>query len=92
MQLKHARPKQLALAGTPAGTALSALRYLGPGHVTPQVIAQVRSALPAKEFKVLREETGAMPAWLSDTFFRYEHPAREHSESEQSSPKELALV
>ena len=92
MQLKHARPKELALAGTPAGTALRALWYLGPGHVTPRVIAQVRSALPAEEFKALREETGAMPAWLSDTFFHFEHPTKEQSESVESAPKELALV
>ncbi|MGD0747940.1 MAG: DUF6088 family protein [Acidimicrobiales bacterium] len=90
LQLKHARPKEMALAGRPAGTALRALRYLGPGHVTPQVIARVRSALSAGEFEVLREETGAMPAWLSDTFFHFEHPDEEQAELKPLT--ELALV
>ena len=39
------------------------------GPRDPSGHCSVRSALPAEEFKALREETGAMPAWLSDTFF-----------------------
>jgi len=80
VQLRHAAPKELVLAGTPAGEALRALRYLGPKQVTPEVIAQVRGALPVAEFKMLREETNAMPGWLSDEFYRYEHPRSESSE------------
>lgn len=68
------------MAGTPAGEALRALRYLGPKQVTPEVIAQVRSALPVAEFKMLRKETNAMPGWLSDEFYRYEHPRSGSSE------------
>ncbi len=74
VQLRHAAPKELVLAGTPAGEALRALRYLGPKQVTPAVIAQVRGALPVAEFTTLREETNAMPAWLSDEFYRFERP------------------
>ncbi len=73
MRLQHASAKELRLAGRPAGTALSALRYLGPANVTPEVLAQVRSALPAEEFEVLRGETAAMPAWLHDAFYRFEY-------------------
>jgi uncharacterized protein DUF6088 len=74
VQLRHAAPRELVLAGTPAGDALRALRYLGPEQVTPAVIARVRGELPVAEFKTLREETNAMPAWLSDEFYRFEHP------------------
>lgn len=80
VQLRHAAPKELVLAGTPAGEALRALRYLGPKQVTPAIIAQVRDALPVAEFKTLREETNAMPGWLSDEFYRYEHPQSGSSE------------
>ena len=73
MRLQHVPARELALAGRPAGTALAALRYLGPEQATSTVIAQVRAQLPEAEFAALREETAAMPAWLSDTFFRFEH-------------------
>jgi hypothetical protein len=56
--------------------------------VTPAVIAQVRSTLPVAEFKTLREETNAMPAWLSDEFYRYEHP--QSRSSERQVVRELA--
>jgi N-methylhydantoinase A/oxoprolinase/acetone carboxylase beta subunit len=82
MRLQHASPREMALAGRPAGTALSALRYLGPSQVTPQVIAKIRSSLPPSEFVTLREETGAMPSWLSDAFFRFEHSAKVSSANE----------
>ena len=88
MRLQHASPKELALAGRPAGTALSALRYLGPKYVTPQVITQVRSSLPESEFAFLRAETTVMPGWLSDVFYRFEHP----KESAPSTETEMAVV
>jgi hypothetical protein len=87
MRLKHVSPKELALAGRPAGEALRALRYLGPKQVTPAVIAKVQGVLPAAEFKTLREETSAMPAWLSDAFFRFER-----SEGVEAESKEMALA
>ncbi len=79
LRLKHVQPRELALAGRPAGTALSALRYLGPSKVNSQVIERIHSALPAEEFRVLRDETGAMPAWLSDAFFHFENPVEERT-------------
>jgi len=53
---------------------LSALRYLGPNHVTSKALAQVRSILREPEFEFLRAETSAMPSCLSGTFYRVEHP------------------
>jgi len=80
IRLQHAPQGELAHAGQPAGTALSALRYLGPDRVTPEVIAKVRSALPESEFRTLREESPAMPSWLSDAFFRLERRERSRRE------------
>jgi hypothetical protein len=73
VQLRHASNRWLTLAGTPAGTALSALRYLGKGGVNREVLEHVRSVIGLNEFVRLRNETGAMPAWLSDELFRFEH-------------------
>jgi hypothetical protein len=90
VQLRHAAPRELVLPGTPAGDALRALRYLGPKQVTPAVIAQVRGALPPAEFKTLREETNAMPAWLSDEFYRFEHPGAGASTGQMVSEPAIA--
>lgn len=73
--LKHTTPRKMALAGRPAGMALSALRYLGKEQVTPEVIEAIRRQLPLEEFEVLRSATHAMPGWLSDMFYRHR---REH--------------
>jgi hypothetical protein len=74
VRLQHAPPREMALAGRPAGEALTALRYLGPEGVSSEAIARVRSALPEEEFAVLRGATTAMPSWLSGAFFHFEHP------------------
>lgn len=66
VKLRHASARQLALANTPAGTALAALRYLGPDAVTERTIRQVRRRIGARQFALLLNATGAMPAWLSD--------------------------
>ena len=89
MRLQHVSSRELALAGRPAGTALAALRYLGPERVTSAVISQVRTKLPAAEFTALREETAAMPAWLSDAFFRYEHTEEPGPNQEPSRARGL---
>jgi len=64
----------MSLAGQPAGDALSALRYLGPAGVNGDAINRIREALSKEEFEVLRGATTVMPSWLSDAFFRREHP------------------
>jgi hypothetical protein len=70
IRLQHASPRRFALAGRPAGTALSALRYLGRKNVTREVIEHVRRQLPSAEFEALRTALTAMPAWLSEALNR----------------------
>ncbi len=62
--LKHTCARKLALAGRPAGLALSALWYLGKGQVTPEVVTKVRSQLEPAEFEALRH--APLPAWMSE--------------------------
>lgn len=73
IRLQHASPRKLMLAGRPAGLALAAMWYLGKGEVSTRTIEKIRSKLPSGEFDALRAATSAMPAWMSDVFFRYEH-------------------
>lgn len=72
IRLQHTSLRKLALAGRPAGVALSALYYLGREEVTPVVIEKVRQKLEPAEFQTLRSSTELMPSWMSDVFYRYE--------------------
>ena len=73
VELRHAAPRKFALAGTLAGLAVSALRYLGRQGTTPLVIETIRARLPAAELRVLEEHPGVMPAWMVDVLL---HPKR----------------
>lgn len=66
VRLVHASRRRLALAGRPAGEALSALWYLGKNAVGPKEIAQVKRKLSTSEYEVLRQSTQVMPSWMSD--------------------------
>lgn len=72
IRLQHVSSRKLALAGRPAGLALAALWYLGKGEVSATTIAKIQSKLASNEFEVLKSSTSAMPAWMSDAFYRYE--------------------
>jgi hypothetical protein len=72
VMLQHVAARKLALAGRPAGLALSALWYLGRGAVTPEVIATIAQKLGPDEFLALCAAKTHMPAWMADTLFRYE--------------------
>ena len=78
VKLRHASARQLALANTPAGTALAALRYLGPQAVTERTILQVRSRIGERQFAHLSNATWAMPAWLSDKIWHSFKGSRTH--------------
>lgn len=76
--LKHVSARKLALAGRPAGLALSALWYLGRNEVTPETIAQIRRKLSPTEFEALIAAKVSMPGWMAETFYRYEQQAATH--------------
>jgi len=70
VKLRHASNRQLTMAGTPAGLALAALRYLGRQAVDEQTVEQVRDRIGDEQFQVMRQEAGAIPSWLSDVIWR----------------------
>jgi hypothetical protein len=72
IRFRHVAPREMQYAGTPVGTAIAALRYLGEKHVTPQVIAALEQALTKEDFQKLRQATTALPGWAMDKFYEYE--------------------
>jgi len=72
VRLQRVAPRKLALAGRPAGQALSALWYLGRSEVTPSTFKQIAKKLPAGEFEALRAAKSSMPAWMVQALVRYE--------------------
>lgn len=64
VELRHAEPSRLLFAGTLAGRAFSALKYLGRREVTPEIVEKVTSQLPPEELTRLVEGRAQMPAWL----------------------------
>lgn len=65
-ELRPASERRLILAGRPAGTALSALWYLGKEEVTPEVVNTIRRKLPPEEFKALFARRTELPQWMRE--------------------------
>lgn len=72
IRLRHVSPKKMQYAGTPVGTAIAALQYLGKEQVTTNVIAKLELALTAEDFQRLRRAATALPGWAMDKFYEYE--------------------
>lgn len=70
IRLQHVSRRKLALAGRPAGLALSAMWYLGKTEVTPALVEKIRNKLGSSEFEALKTVTSSMPAWMSDAVYR----------------------
>lgn len=72
VRLQHVAPRKLALAGRPAGQALSALWYLGRHQVTPATFRRIAEKLPSLEFEALCKAKAMMPAWMVAALTSYE--------------------
>lgn len=66
IQLRHRPLRQMALAGRPAGLALSALLYLGSRQVSGETLAMIRERIGSVEYDILRNSRKAMPSWLAE--------------------------
>jgi hypothetical protein len=64
IHIKHALPRQLQGAGTQAGVALQALRYLGPYGVDSSVVRKLGSHLDARAKRILRRSACQAPDWM----------------------------
>jgi hypothetical protein len=72
VELRHAAPSRLLLAGTGAGRAYAALRYLGKEEVTPSTIDIIKKSLSDEDFERLISERHRMPAWLGELLRSYD--------------------
>lgn len=72
VRLQHVASRKLALAGRPAGQALSALWYLGRHQVSPATFRRIAEKLPTAEFEALRKARSSMPAWMAEALLDYE--------------------
>ena len=72
VQLKHVAARKMALAGRPAGEALSALWYLGRNEVTPETFEQIEERLPSSEFAALSNSQESMPGWMRSALHEYQ--------------------
>lgn len=62
--LKRTTPRQMALAGRPAGLVIQGLRSLGREHLTPQRLALLRRTLPEQERRILASNLALAPLWM----------------------------
>ena len=76
IRLKHVAPRKLALAGRPAGEALSALWYLGSNEVSPKTFERIEGRLPYEEFSVLLKHQEVMPGWMRDALHEYQRESQ----------------
>jgi hypothetical protein len=65
IHFKHAGPRALLGAGTPAGVALQAIRAFGPDHLTAGVIRQLRRSLPSDAKTGLKKLAHHAPQWMA---------------------------
>ena len=72
--LKHVSNRKLQLAGTKAGSALSALWYLGEPCITVQIIKRIEMEIGRSEFESLEQLN--MPAWMRAAFNEFNEEFR----------------
>lgn len=76
IRFRHTSPRNLLGAGTAAGSVVQALRFLGRGGVTEDVIAQLQEHLPARDKKQLASLAPMTPAWMQPALSRITEPTK----------------
>ncbi len=67
VELRPSTSRQMATAGRTSGLVISALRYLGKDHLTPERIKQLRQVLSTEDRKRLLRDLAYAPAWMHGT-------------------------
>ena len=63
IEFRHAAPRKLAGAGTPAGTVLQALQYLGRAGMTDDLVRRLQRTLDPADKASLRRHARSAAAW-----------------------------
>jgi hypothetical protein len=66
VRFQHTSSRWLLLAGTQAGLAATALRYMGVDAVDERIVDQVRRKIGDTQFALLCSTPRAVPAWLGN--------------------------
>lgn len=66
IELRPSTSRQMATAGRTSGLVISALRYLGIKHITPERIAHLRKVLSSEDRKQLIRNLRYAPEWMHD--------------------------
>lgn len=64
IELRHASPRSMAGAGTPIGTIIQALRYLGSDNIDRITIDKLNRVLSANDKRALKKDIDSVPDWL----------------------------
>jgi len=64
IELRPTTPRKVAAAGRASGLVLSALRYLGREHITPERITHLRKTLSTKDREHLLADLPSAPVWM----------------------------
>jgi hypothetical protein len=75
IQIRRVPSRQLYAAGTRAGMAFQALRYLGPDGVDAQVVRKLRSQLDGTDKRSLKRSAGQAPDWMRPVVDQIGEPA-----------------
>lgn len=64
IEFRPSTSRQMATAGRTSGLVISALRYLGKQHLTPERITQLRKVLSPEDRKRLTQDLAYAPVWM----------------------------
>ena len=66
--LRHTTPRNMATVGRLSGLLIQAMRYMGQGSITLEVLEYLRKTLPASERLALLRDLKLAPAWMHPYF------------------------
>jgi Family of unknown function (DUF6088) len=64
IELRHASPRSMAGAGTPIGTIIQALRYVGVDNIDKRTVDKLKRTLSANDKRALKKDIDTVPDWL----------------------------
>jgi hypothetical protein len=64
IELRHASPRSMVGAGSPVGTIIQALKYLGSDNIDEETIDRLKRALSTNDKRSLKKDIDSVPDWL----------------------------
>jgi hypothetical protein len=64
IELRHASPRSMVGAGTPIGTIIQALRYVGSDNIDRRTIDKLKRSLSTHDKRALKKDIDSVPDWM----------------------------